>query len=818
MAGRWHGPAPLHVECALTILGASTYLLGHDDVARIEVADATNAALQIALRGLFFNPFGADPFALFSGPLTLRVLIQNAATGATSSSTAHTFTPLQNPSGFGGLQNAPTVTRTVPLPALAAGSHIVWCRVESVSATLVLPPDYFAVTGYSSVATMPPQYLYQEGDGPILVWDWLRDVGLRPANPAQLALDGTAIAEAHQAAVLAGTLEHRGEWTQFIRNGASHSCDWSALRVVVSGDEEAEWEAPEFLLPAPHPALFDGPPGGELLPTYLGPLARSVSASSPESASTCLVAGSIATSQGPALALWRLEEGEVIGIDVELLGTHPNDNQFFCEMALLNNFASDILRKTRDDGEVEIYVLSFGRLHRFDPNADDIRRALPGVPAATDGHPGGRCLREHPSEGALKYFTEGFLQNTTQDGEVFFYNRLVEYGLGARRIHAGTSFHGHNCAEVAWGDLLGITMNAPYGDADTQAFIAALRGGRWERWGLDSFPASKYLWQRLRAVGTREGLRLLVCGRDRESEEAIWAVDDGRELRESYLPFRPRRLTRTTWGNSGEAVLCVGRAVTGSGGAAEVASTWSVIAVGDLDGDGSVFVKKCLFWDDTLHAFEISKAALIGAGFDLAKLPAFLWWDIDLQQNGGGVWLQRDVAPTDGRPYLVKGIISLIVLYSLPLNQALPYDSEAYSRLCFTLHEDGGTGTDAIEPGSGAGNAQEALDLMPDGTEPILIRKGCGDTIWSSIQVSDVSELASDLPLRRLARARLDWPLLWTRVDSEAASDDLATYTQLMRFDTLQALSREAQAQVDVCVLAPPGLGKIMVPVVEKRT
>lgn len=826
--GRWHGPAPLHIECSLDVPGASTYRLGHDDVARVAPGAPS---LRVGLRGLFYSPFPNEVAPLFAGPLTLRVLVQSALTGEVTSSQDSSFLPPANPPGFDALQGAPSVQQVLELPELAAGSYILWCRVEEVRATQVLPPDYLSVTGYGSVDAIPDQFRYVVGEGDdavVYVWDWLRDVGMRPADPAQLALDGTAMYAAHQAAVLDGTLEHRGEWTQFIRDGAAHGCDWSALRVVVSDDEEAEWSVGAEVLPAPNAALQEivfvgsNPVGRETVP--FDPLARSITASCFESPSTCLPAGSIATSQGPALALWRLETSED-EISAELLGTHPNDQKFVCEQALLTNFASDVLVVPREDGTEDIYVLSLGRLHKWDRRAyerGDLANALPGVPVTMDGHPGGRALRRHPTDRELKYFTESFVQNLTQNGEVFFYNRLVEFGteFGAtqRATHAGTSFHGHNCAEVCWGDLLGVTMSGPYGGADVQAYIAALREGKWEKWGLEAFPASKYLWQRLRTVGTREGLRLLVCGRERDSEDALWAVDDAHELREAFLRFRPRRLTRTTWGTSGEALLCVGRAVAdGVDGEPSVASAWSVLALGDLDGDGSLYVRKCLFWDETLQAFEISRAALEGAGFDVAKLPAYLWWEIDLGQNGGGVWLQKEAAPTDGRPYLEKSLTELQVLYGLPSGLAFPYSADVWSRICFVLHEDGGTGTDAIPPEPGCDNAACAHDLMPEGTKPIFITRPVGGTVWSAIQVSDVSELASDAPLAKLARVRLDWPNLWCRVDSSAPVTDLASYRQLLQFDVLQALSREAQARVDVCVLVPPGVGTIRTPAVDPR-
>jgi hypothetical protein len=810
--GRWHGPAPLHVECSLILLGASTYTWRQDIVARLSTSAPRR--LRVGLKGLFTSITPDVAMPLFEGPLALRVLVQNAATGAIVSSTRDYVVD-------------PAQAQVLEVPELPVGSSIIWCRVEEVKAAQALPPDYLTVTGYGSLATVPLQFVYVDEDGDERVWDWLRDVGLRPSNPAQLAVDGTSMYVAHQAAILDGTLLHRGEWTQYIRDGAAHGCDWSALRVVVSDDANAVWSANSALLPAPHAPLFEIMGAGPRAAIAVDPLARSITAWCAETASTCLIAGSIATSTGPALALWRMSVSAQDVLFFDLLGVHANDNAFVCEMALLGNFASDVLiRQVPSAGfipDTEIYVLSLGRLHLFDAGATDVRQALPGVPREFDGHPGGRALREHPAERSLKYLTEGFEQNQVKGGEVFFYNRLVEQGSSGRRIHAGTSFHGHNCAEVCWGDLLGITMSAPYGDPKAQAFIASQSSGKWQRWGMEAFEASKYLWQRLRAVGTRDGIKLLVSGRERESEEALWGVDDGSELREAFLRFRPRRLTRTSWGQGREALLCVGRAVvTGTDGGADVASTWSVLAIGDLDGDGSVFVRKCLFWDELIQAFEISRAALVSAGFDLAKLPAYLWWEEDLQQNAGGVWLQAETAPTDGRAYLYRSIGDVSVRYSFYVGTGaqFPYEGEVWSRVCFTLHEEGDSGNDAIVPQPGASNAQEALALMPEGTKPLKLSQNVSRSLWSVVQVSDVSESGhrtGEPPMRVMARARLDWPLLWCRVDSNADRSNLATYTQLLSFDRAQALSREAKSRVDICVLVPPGAGTIRVPALDRR-
>ena len=810
--GRWTGPAPPHVECDLQVLAAPTTQLGHDVVAL--PANTQGQKLRVSLRGIFHNVFVGEPRLLIDGTATLRILIQSASTGSVLNSLAVPFAPPAGGVGFEALQKAGKLTLTIDLPDLSAGSSIIWCRVEDVKAAWLLPPDYYSVTGYTSPNTIPEQYRYDEA-GNQLVWDWLRDVGRRPADPAQVALDGTDMYAAHQAAVLAGTLEHRGEWTTYIRDGRAQGCDWSALRVQVG---EGEWAASEFTLPAPGAALHKLQIGDRFAVAF-DPLARSVTASWREDDESQLIAGSIATSTGPALALWRLGQnvaGEIVGT---LLGTHPNDQQFFCEMALLNNFASDILVNETLEGEEEIYVLSFGRLHRYDPAEPDIARALPGTPKASDGHPGGRCLRQTERSGTMRYFTESFLQNKQNTDGIFFYNLMREFGIVGGTPRPGTSFHGHNCAENIWGKLHGFTMNQPYGGPGAVQFLASWSGRFWYRSGVDDFPIKQYLWQRLRAVSTHDGLRLLVCGREANGENAIWGVDDSREFREAFLQFRPRRLTRSVYTKgaaSNEVIFCVGRTVsTANIATGEVSTQWSVIAIGDLDGEGDVYVKKCLFWDEPSQAFRVARGTLEDEGFIVEKLTPFLWWEVDLQQNGGGVWKQKKVAPDDGRKYLQRLDGELIVEYKL-FNGPLPYNPAYWGRICFTLYEDGGGGTDAIPPQPTCQNAFCVNEDMPQGTTVMFLTKGAGGD-WDAIQVSDMCDIEPVTRLPMLNRQRIDYPLLWCRIDSDAPIDDLTSYTQLLHFDRLEPLTDTAKSRVDICVLVPPAAGAVRAPVIDKR-
>lgn len=104
---------------------------------------------------------------------------------------------------------------------------------------------------------------------------------------------------------------------------------------------------------------------------------------------------------------------------------------------------------------------------------------------------------------------------------------------------------------------------------------------------------------------------------------------------------------------------------------------------------------------------------------------------------------------------------------------------------------------------------------MPDGTLPLFLSKDVS-TVWSAAQLSDVSDIDETSRLRLLDLQTLSWPILWWRVDSDAELDDLSSYTHALKFNRFQALPIEAKSRIDVCVLVPPGIGRIRVPVLDK--
>lgn len=755
--GRWQGPAPLHSNVLLSIAGAEYKRVGHDDIAR--VSGALTATAQISERTRVDE-------------MSVRFVLQNAATGAVISNQ---------------LIGVPLKIETVvaSFSALSTGqSAILWTRVEQAVAHWELPPDYYSSTGYVNYAGIPQDYKYRV-EGVEYVWDWLRDVGLRPADTGQLSNSGLLMYAERQKLILGNAVQDRGDWTTYVRAGDAQDCDWAALRIV---EGAGEWTA-SAITPYPGAALLKTS-GASQVPVLFDPLARSVSAFDYDG-DHIVLSGSIASRTGPLLALWRMASDET----ATLLGTNPNTTNDTCEFALLSNFASDVLLTKSGQRQ----VLSLGGLHYYD-DTKSIPEALPGTPLNTDGHPGGRCLRQHPATDQVLFLTENFDKSGDN-----FYNRLQEQTAGRRTTGPGTVFHGHNCAEIAWGQYFGIHQDKPFDDETAQQNLSYLQNGQWIDGGIASFPAAAYRWQRLRSVGTVDGLKLLVCGKAAVGEDAIWGVSSGMadKFKESSLNFRPRRLTRVKADDGNEQIYAVGRFVTDG----LLDTHWSVISI------TSNYITVCLFFDTENNYFEVLKSTLTAAGFDLSKLPAYLWWDVDTEQNAGGVWLQKDAAPEDDTPYLSLSTNTTTVRYTP--NSTLPYDGATWARICFTLYDDGGTGTDAIVPEPGCDSAECVFPKMPDGTLPLFLSKDVS-TVWSAAQLSDVSDIDETSRLRLLDLQTLSWPILWWRVDSDAELDDLSSYTHALKFNRFQALPIEAKSRIDVCVLVPPGIGRIRVPVLDK--
>ena len=485
--GAWHGPRPLRIYAGLGIEGATYERLGHDDLARL-AAGARRIAWTVLFPG---DDAGSDSTPKNTGTPTWRILVQNAS-GAV-------------------VANASTQNLFFDT-AFADGSYIVWARSEIAQPEWKLPPDYNSVRGFTSV---PQKFRYVETVGEVeteYVWDWEADVGRRPASSAQLALDGSDMYAEYQKLFLSGGLQTRGAWTQYIVSAGPQGSEWSALRVQVGG---GTWAMNAGTVPAPGAALARIAGVSTRVPVGFDPLARMISCSDVVNGE-CYLSGTIATRRGPELALWQFHTDET----ATLLGTNGDVTGNICESAL-NPEASDTILT---QGGKRL-VLTFANLHQYQPLRDDgtpetdVAKRLPGTPVATMGHPGGRCLRE--LDGLYRFLTERFDQNENLGtDQASFYNRLQEETRGgARRAGPGTVFHGHNCAETVWNGYYGIRQNRAFSsdgqttDPDTRQYLAKLESGQWRDVGMDAFPANLYRWQRVRALVTEKGWRLLVSGK-----------------------------------------------------------------------------------------------------------------------------------------------------------------------------------------------------------------------------------------------------------------------------------------------------------------
>ena len=839
--GRWHGPGALHVRpSSLWIAGATEERLGHDALAHVAASTPLRATWEESNPG-FIKAEGGH----------WHLVLQDATSG-----TLLDF-------------DVPRATLSRDLPALT-GHAILWARIEGATRSWALPPDYLAVRGLSEV---PLRFKYLENGVPF-IWDYEADVGRRPADQAQKSLIGIVLWDEYTKLVQSGGLHHRGEWSQYISDGGTDgltgigSGPWSALRLRVGN---APFEVADGLLPAPgavlhhlHDGTFDATP--------LDPLACSVSAfevmRQGVNAGEARLGGTIATRNGPATAYWHFHpvlagEGNSSStgsasptgnaVNATLLGVSRNNYQPMCEASLYPTVAD--LLELPDGTEL---VLTYSTLFRYDPQAPALLDALPGLPASTQGHPGGRCLRT--TEGNIKFFTEYFGDVGAplgSDGFAQFYNtlRTLDPRAGAT-TGRGTVFHGHNAAESCWGQFYGWVQNASYAGVGAQQFLAYLQGGSWVASGLAGFPANVYHWQRLRRLYTKSGARLVLSGKAAQGEGALWGIADGQSMREASLPFRPRRLTRVTLENGQEKLYAVGRFVSKSADGDECNLQQSAIV---LDG---AFKTVTLVGSDDRYCTLLSEA--LAAGLDPTQMVPFLWWVQDETQPAHGYWLPKKVAPLNGRPYLQLDVDAAhdTLCYILH-NGPFPYPACLFPTLELTVYDDGGIGTDAVPPVKGPQNAGEALLQMPPGSKFVIVQRQVpADLSWDAVQISDVSDhetadldAAARLPqcatmpasgsstgsnqfspsnsvsgspsgsahgLRKLAAVMRYYPNLWLRCDSDASPDDLTTYDNFALWNTWQALPRETLRRVEVCALVPlasfDSEGRVFAPVVEPRS
>ncbi len=579
--GRWIGPGKSHLrpgEVNVLALDDSTAALekvGHDELARVNDAPEGGALLRASWTR--FNPGTAQA----SGELQL--ILQAASTG----DVLHEALALSYQ------------TLHYDLPALTEDA-ILWLRFENIQRGWSLPPDYLSVRGFSSV---PDKFKYSETVAPSgsvnYVWDYEADVGRRPSNAAHpfYALEHEAF--------LAGTLVHRGAWTQYIVDAARQGGSWSALRIKIGA---GDFVVGEDFQPAPGPVLYELAEETTRLAVSIDPLALSVSAvpqRTPlrfgDNAGKCRLGGTICSRNGPLPAYWDFHPTTAINnLFATLLGTSTSTYVHVCE-ASLSPIVSDILEIAPELPETRSteLLLTHAFLHEFVPDASEITEALPGLPRVTLGHPGGRCLRQDGQGIGIKgtkirFFTESFNQFGAHVGGskfVQFYNTMREVDLHQQtRTGNGTCFHGDNCAEMCWNSLYGWVQDNPFAHPTAKQYLAVMKSGVWDDSGLASFDANSYLWQRLRALETEEGIRLLAAGKAANSEKPLWGVSDGRHFRDAWLPFRARRLTRVVDENGEEWLYAVGRFVTqAEDGLYDVANHWSVIRI---SGDWGEIVRR----------------------------------------------------------------------------------------------------------------------------------------------------------------------------------------------------------------------------------
>ncbi len=673
--GRWIGPGTNHLrpgEMNVIALDESVVALekaGHDELARV-----TESPVEGALLRASWTRFNPGSSASLAG--NLHLILQDALSGALL------------------LEETELDYRALfyDLPALSQDA-VLWLRYDNLTRGWALPPDYLSVRGFSSV---PDKFKYSE-DGVNYVWDYEADVGRRPSNTAHpfYALEHEAF--------LAGQLVHRGAWTQYIVDGTTQGGSWSALRLKIGAGGFVV--GPNFQ-PAPGAVLYELTGENTRIPVLVDPLALSVSAV-PErtplrfgdNAGKCRLGGTIAARSGPLTAYWDFHpDTPVNNLCAALLGVSDYNFVNACE-ASLYPIVSDILELAPELPETRSteLVLTHAFLHEYLPDASEVTEALPGLPRATKGHPGGRCIRKDGNK--IRFFTEYFGNIGARGGNKFasFYNAMREIDAYQQvRGGTGTAFHGDNCAELCWNSLYGWAQDKPFGYPAAKQYLAVMKSGAWDDSGMAPFDADSYLWQRLRALETEEGIRLLAAGKAANSEKPLWGVSDGTHFRDAWLPFRARRLTRVTDENGEEWLYAVGRFVTqAEDGLYDVANRWSVIRI---SGD---WVKSCAEWDAGFGeegAFTLDLAAAENAGTDVEKLPAYLWWIVDATQPAGGYWVRGEAVPTGERVYLVLSVDESLISYAPPSGMKLPYDPLVWCGFCFTVYQDGGIGNDYWPP------------------------------------------------------------------------------------------------------------------------
>jgi hypothetical protein len=671
-------------------------------------------------------------------------------------------------SGVAVVTTATVGANTWGIDAQAAGSYLLCAHLQNVTRPYVLPPGY----------EMDEDYLYVESTVEY-GWNPIEDVGRPPLDPL------------HPLWVLRRSLLESGqttdppEYTPYRISSTPQDGEWSFLKVRVgAGDGSDSWTVGANVIPNPGAALVKDT-AGVLSDVAFDPMARSVTAYAQTSLGT-LIGGNRATDTGPVMYLGKLNADG----SVDLLGLDLNPSNGLCECAKADHSVTRILELSNGT----ILVLSKCSLHKYDPDAD-IGDALPGIPLATDGQPGGQCIIE--VAGKTYHLTEYFGGDPDEEALHFYNAMLVQEGQSRVR-RAGTVFHGPSSMTKWLGLPYGVTQDKNFGEDGALQRITWWTGKDWSQASGAIYEARTHNWQHMETGGDSDGSYLIVTGRNplsvdedgeegTEGEGGICVVGTQYGWQEMNFPYRMRRMTKSLV--NGEYIIAgPGRRVVN--GAIE--DKWRMLKFTGRP------VKVCGFWNVTAQAFLFSQTDLVAAGFDLTKLPARLMWFEDLAAEGGGVWrasgLESAAPPFLDRYQHTASVIG----YRPGSGVVMPYDpAVGYDAICFVLRTDGGVDT-WIPPTPQCNHSACAKDKMPEGTTWTVYSKEIHDMPWPGLQVDDLDK---DRPLEA---HQAIYPILWARVDSDADQDDLTTYTKRLTFGQSKLLMDEAKEKIEVIVLTAP--------------
>lgn len=612
--GRWRGPGPLrHVPKDLRAKNATVTYQGIDPV--FNVASAQPVVLQWEV--LTYNSETKLTF-----PCDFEARVWNASTGA------QVFSQIVTLAQDGTMQ--------LSVGTLPDGSYIAGCHIASVVQAPIYPSSY----------TLKAEYYYEEG-GKNKYFDWRRNVGELPDNPAN------PFYALRQELVEQNAQEDRPEDADFLTSGLAREGEWSLVKLRIGA---GEWACASGIVPNPGAALYKaGNAPTTPVAVAFDPLARSISASGVLTrdlvASTgvvllprgkVLIAGNRATQSGPNAALWAYHTNHT----ATLLATNTNPSTGMCECSESDHGPSDILQLRYGPRAGTIRVLTKCSKHTYFPAGDDITTRLPGTPAASDGHPGGNCLREE-GQGEVSrevHFTEYFGTGDPDPRNVHVYNTLIAQE-GERLVPlGGSSFHGACCAEIYRSRLWSIWLSRALRNAagelgDAQQFIGAFDGRYREKSEIAPFDPTVEYWQRMRVC---EG-QLAIAGKSMSDESPKWGLLDGKYFRRFELPYRVRRLTPGTDANDTTRLYCTARKI--SDGAWLDARPLRVIS----------FTPSDLHFGDDPHPMP----DVTNAEDALDAMPDGTTYDVRHEETEGNVWNAvhlTDNMVREGKPIKAEAI------------------------------------------------------------------------------------------------------------------------------------------------------------------